>query len=231
MRNVIWPALLAGGLLLPGCAREPQSGEYHFERVGEVRGDCNLGDRMKDFDMDATTTINVSPGGKSMTVSHQGKDTNCTLDGNNFECTFMDDVEESKDASIRRTLKADGTWTSDRMLEGTINYAAACTGVDCVEKETAGDQFCNAELDVTGRLSSPGTSMGGESENPANRRPSVHPGGPMGGRHARGGSHMGKACKPKAGEGKAGEGKFGEGKAGAKGGQAEGHVGSAKPTH
>jgi hypothetical protein len=162
MRHVIWPALLAGAVLLPGCAREPQSGEYRFERVGEIRGDCNLGDQMKGYELDQNATVTVQPDGRSMTITRQGKEVTCVMDGNNFDCTFMDDTTESKDATIRKTLKANGTWITDRMLEGTMSYAASCTGVDCVEKETSGEQFCNAEWDITGRLSQPGQSLTGE---------------------------------------------------------------------
>lgn len=153
MRNLIFLPLAAGVVLLSACVREPMSGDYRVERVGEIKGDCVFtGEDDVTKELSERVNVRVSPDGNTMTLVSGDKDeVTCPIKGNEFECILIDDVEDVEGARTTIKLTAIGDWINDREFDGTISYTRVCEGEACVDIVEA-QPSCNAEWDFKGRL-------------------------------------------------------------------------------
>ena len=86
-----------------------------------------------------------------MSVVVDGEETTCQVDGNDFICKLIDDVQDfGNDTQVTTALILNGNWDSSTQFEGTMAYNNVCEGPTCVDIEKGGEDFCNAEWDVEG---------------------------------------------------------------------------------
>ena len=140
---------------LGGCFK-PVDGDYQIT-PGDVTTDCETVDASLDDDLDPVA-VDVNDEKDSMTWGDEhadisGYSNECTLDGKDFDCLFLDDSgDDGSGTTIGVQLQISGTWTSNTSVEATMVANGTCEGDGCADYEAMGAEFCNTSQELVAEL-------------------------------------------------------------------------------